>query len=104
MGHSRPLEPSQYDYHEAMGHRLDYCAHVTLRVSTSLGTQGDFRNGTKLIAHSTCTSSLYTMTYDQITEEFHCSKLIATLGLSLFIMGLGLGPMFLAPLSEVSAA
>ena len=48
----------------------------------------------------TCTSSLYTSTYDQITAEFDCSELIATLGLSLFIGGLGLGPMVLAPLSE----
>ncbi|TID20739.1 MFS general substrate transporter [Venturia nashicola] len=42
----------------------------------------------------TCTSSLYTLTYDQITVEFGCSRLIATLGLSLFVTGLGLGPMF----------
>ncbi|PKY02942.1 MFS general substrate transporter [Aspergillus campestris IBT 28561] len=48
----------------------------------------------------TCTSSMYTMTYDQLTEEFHCSRLVATLGLSFFIWGLGLGPLFLAPLSE----
>jgi MFS family permease len=48
----------------------------------------------------TCTSSLYTSTYDQITVEFNCSEIVATLGLSLFIGGLGLGPMVLAPLSE----
>ncbi|KAG4410754.1 hypothetical protein IFR04_016109 [Cadophora malorum] len=48
----------------------------------------------------TCTSSIYTSTYGQITEEFHCSKIVATLGLSLFIMGLGIGPMLLGPLSE----
>jgi hypothetical protein len=42
---------------------------------------------------STCTSSLYTLTYDQITVEFHCSRLIATLGLALFVAGLGTGPM-----------
>ncbi|KAL2069451.1 hypothetical protein VTL71DRAFT_14130 [Oculimacula yallundae] len=48
----------------------------------------------------TCTSSIYTSTYGQITKEFHCSKIVATLGLSLFIMGLGLGPMLLGPLSE----
>ncbi|OJD25371.1 hypothetical protein ACJ73_03262 [Blastomyces percursus] len=46
------------------------------------------------------TSALYTMTYHQITMEFNCSTLIATLGLSLFILGLGVGPLFLAPLSE----
>ncbi|KAL5318914.1 hypothetical protein ACEPPN_013982 [Leptodophora sp. 'Broadleaf-Isolate-01'] len=48
----------------------------------------------------TCTSSIYTSTYGQITEEFHCSRIVATLGLSLFIMGLGVGPMLLGPLSE----
>ena len=47
-----------------------------------------------------CTSSLYTSTYAQITVEFKCSELVATVGLSLFIGGLGLGPMLLAPLSE----
>jgi hypothetical protein len=44
---------------------------------------------------------MYTVTYDQLTEEFGCSRLIATLGLSFFIWGLGLGPLVLAPLSEV---
>ncbi|KUL88762.1 hypothetical protein ZTR_03564 [Talaromyces verruculosus] len=48
----------------------------------------------------TCTSSVYTMIYGQVTEEFHCSKEVATLGLTTFIFGLGVGPMFLAPLSE----
>ena len=47
------------------------------------------------------TSSLYTTTYDQLMEEFHTSQEIATLGLSLFVFGLGLSPMFLGPLSEV---
>ncbi|KAL2866390.1 MFS transporter [Aspergillus lucknowensis] len=49
---------------------------------------------------ATCTSSMYTVTYDQLTEEFNCSRLVATLGLSLFIWGLGIGPLFLGPLSE----
>ncbi|OAX81596.1 hypothetical protein ACJ72_04064 [Emergomyces africanus] len=40
------------------------------------------------------------MTYAQIMEEFHCSRIVATLGLSLFIFGLGVGPLVLAPLSE----
>ncbi|KAL3455127.1 major facilitator superfamily domain-containing protein [Aspergillus heterothallicus] len=48
----------------------------------------------------TCTSSMYTVTYDQLTEEFGCSRLVATLGLSFFIWGLGLGPLVLGPLSE----
>ena len=48
----------------------------------------------------TCASSMYTSTYEQITKEFHISKVVATLGLSVFVMGLGLGPMVLGPLSE----
>lgn len=48
----------------------------------------------------TCTSSLYTSTYSQLEKEFNCSRIVATLGLSLFIMGLGIGPMALGPLSE----
>ena len=48
----------------------------------------------------TCTSSLYTTTYDQIDVEFHCSSLVSTVGLALFVWGLGLSPMVLGPISE----
>lgn len=48
----------------------------------------------------TCTSSLYTTTYNQIVQEFESSRIVATLGLSLFVFGLGLSPMVLGPLSE----
>lgn len=48
----------------------------------------------------TCTSSLYTMTYDQLDREFGSPRIVATLGLSLFVFGLGLSPMVLGPLSE----
>ncbi|KAJ5230394.1 hypothetical protein N7489_011102 [Penicillium chrysogenum] len=48
----------------------------------------------------TCASSMYTTTYDQLMSEFGCSQIVATLGLSLFIWGLGIGPLFLSPLSE----
>ncbi|MCJ1313594.1 hypothetical protein MMC25_007273 [Agyrium rufum] len=47
-----------------------------------------------------CASSLYTATYGQLTKEFHVSEEVATIGLSLFVMGLGVGPMLLSPLSE----
>ena len=43
---------------------------------------------------------MYTLTYGQITVEWHVSRVTATLGLSLFVMGLGIGPMVLGPLSE----
>lgn len=32
-------------------------------------------------------------------KEFGCSQEVATLGLSLFVVGLGIGPMVLGPLS-----
>jgi hypothetical protein len=44
-----------------------------------------------LIDARTCTSSLYTSTYHQLMKEFHCSREVATLGLSIFVGGLGLG-------------
>lgn len=49
-----------------------------------------------------CTSSLYTGTYAQVMAEFGSNETITTLGLSMFVVGLGLSPMILAPLSEVS--
>jgi MFS family permease len=45
-------------------------------------------------------SSMYTVIYEQIMPQFNSSREVATLGLSLFVGGLGLGPMVLAPLSE----
>ncbi|CAN9136404.1 unnamed protein product [Alternaria sp. RS040] len=48
----------------------------------------------------TCTSSLYTSTYSQLEPEFGASRLVCTLGLSMFVAGLGAGPMILSPLSE----
>lgn len=50
----------------------------------------------------TCASSLYTSTYTyaQLEQEFHCSKIVAKLGLSIFVAGLGIGSMLLGPLSE----
>ncbi|KAH6615398.1 major facilitator superfamily domain-containing protein [Boeremia exigua] len=48
----------------------------------------------------TCTSSLYASTYSQLESEFGASRLVCTLGLSLFVAGLGTGPMVLSPLSE----
>ncbi len=45
---------------------------------------------------------MYTSTYKQLNAEFHTSAIVATLGLSLFVMGLGIGPMVLGPLSEAS--
>lgn len=59
------------------------------------------QSAASLTLRSTCTSSIYSLTYEQLMDEFHCSQEVATLGLSLFVLGLAFGPIFLAPLSEV---
>lgn len=48
----------------------------------------------------TCGSALYTSTYPQLEPDFGVSRELATVGLTTFVCGLGLGPMFLSPLSE----
>ncbi|RSL67627.1 hypothetical protein CEP53_002882 [Fusarium sp. AF-6] len=48
----------------------------------------------------TCASSIYTTTYAQMNAEFHVSNIVATLGLSTFVMGIALGPLLTSPLSE----
>ncbi|KAE9580831.1 Efflux pump [Colletotrichum fructicola] len=48
----------------------------------------------------TCTSSIYTATYTQMNPEFGVPSLVATLGLSSFVLGIGLGPAVISPLSE----
>ncbi|KAG7412588.1 Efflux pump atB [Fusarium oxysporum f. sp. rapae] len=48
----------------------------------------------------TAASSIYTSTYEQMENEFGNSREISILGLSFFVLGIGLGPMFLGPLSE----
>ncbi|KAF1817275.1 polyamine transporter 3 [Eremomyces bilateralis CBS 781.70] len=46
-------------------------------------------------------SSAYSGGIRQIIAEFQCSQIVATLGLSLFVMGFAIGPLFWAPLSEM---
>ena len=48
----------------------------------------------------TFASALYTSAYGGMEKEFGVSRLAVTVGLSTFVCGLGLGPMFLGPLSE----
>ncbi|EQB46179.1 Efflux pump atB [Colletotrichum gloeosporioides] len=48
----------------------------------------------------TAASSIYTSTYAQMNAEFGTSKLVSTVGLSVFVLGISLGPMLLSPLSE----
>ncbi|KAF2158780.1 hypothetical protein M409DRAFT_71474 [Zasmidium cellare ATCC 36951] len=48
----------------------------------------------------TCGSSIYTLTYDHLQPELHVSREVATLGLTLYTLAIGFGPLFVAPLSE----
>ncbi|KAF9071910.1 major facilitator superfamily domain-containing protein [Rhodocollybia butyracea] len=49
----------------------------------------------------TCASSAASFTEDGVSEEFHVSKEVTVLAISLFVAGLGLGPLLAGPLSEV---
>ncbi|KAF2736895.1 MFS general substrate transporter [Polyplosphaeria fusca] len=46
-------------------------------------------------------SSIYVPGEASIMDEFHVSETVATLGLSLFTLGYGLGPMLWSPISEM---
>lgn len=46
-------------------------------------------------------SSAYSGSLDEIRAEFNVSTQLATLGLSLYVLGFAIGPLFWAPLSEV---
>ncbi|CAK7262814.1 hypothetical protein SEPCBS119000_000176 [Sporothrix epigloea] len=48
----------------------------------------------------TCASSIYTSSYPGMTAEFGCSDLVATIGLSTFVLGIALGLAW-SPLSEL---
>jgi len=45
-------------------------------------------------------SSIYTSAYAAMEAEFGNSRIVSTLGLSTFVLGLALGPMLFGPLSE----
>lgn len=47
-------------------------------------------------------SSIYVPGQENIEHDFNCSHLVGTLNLSMFILGYGIAPMVLSPLSEVA--
>ncbi|KAJ3813559.1 major facilitator superfamily domain-containing protein [Lentinula aff. lateritia] len=49
----------------------------------------------------TCASSAASFTEDGVSETFHVSREVTILAISLFVEGLGLGPLLAGPLSEV---
>ncbi|EKM61333.1 uncharacterized protein PHACADRAFT_111819 [Phanerochaete carnosa HHB-10118-sp] len=46
-------------------------------------------------------SAIYSPGIELVAEQFGVSDVAATLGLTLFVVGYGIGPMFLSPLSEI---
>ncbi|KAA1469729.1 MFS general substrate transporter [Dentipellis sp. KUC8613] len=49
----------------------------------------------------TCASSAASFTEPGISAEFHVSREVSILGISLFVLGLGCGPLVIGPLSEL---
>ncbi|KAF9256456.1 MFS general substrate transporter [Marasmius fiardii PR-910] len=49
----------------------------------------------------TCASSAAAFAENGMAQEFHVSKIVAILSVSLFVEGLGFGPLLVGPLSEV---
>ncbi|KAJ5561942.1 hypothetical protein N7535_003596 [Penicillium sp. DV-2018c] len=47
------------------------------------------------------TSAIYTSSVPGVMQEFGVSNLVATLGLSLYVLGYGMGPLIFSPLSEI---
>ncbi|KAJ5862837.1 hypothetical protein N7455_006905 [Penicillium solitum] len=47
------------------------------------------------------TSAIYTSSTEGVMKEFGVSTLVATLGLSLYVLGYGIGPLVFSPLSEI---
>lgn len=47
------------------------------------------------------TSAIYTSSLQGVMEEFNVDTLVGTLGLSLYVLGYGVGPLVFSPLSEI---
>lgn len=46
-------------------------------------------------------SSIHTAAITSVAQAFDCSRTIATLGVTTFLLGFGSGPLIFAPLSEI---
>jgi DHA1 family multidrug resistance protein-like MFS transporter len=46
-------------------------------------------------------SAIYTPSTQGVMEEFHVSNLTATLGLAMYVLGYGIGPLLFSPLGEI---
>ncbi|CAG8387650.1 unnamed protein product [Penicillium salamii] len=48
-----------------------------------------------------CASSIYTPSVEGVMEEYGIGHTLSTLGLSLYVLGYGIGPLIFSPLSEI---
>ncbi|RAH77942.1 multdrug transfer [Aspergillus japonicus CBS 114.51] len=48
-----------------------------------------------------CASAIYTPSVDGVMEEYNLDHTLSTLGLSLYILGYGIGPLIFSPISEI---
>ncbi|KAI5461857.1 major facilitator superfamily domain-containing protein [Mariannaea sp. PMI_226] len=48
-----------------------------------------------------CGSSIFVPSSTQVIEEFDVSETVASLGLALYVLGYGIGPLLFSPLSEI---
>lgn len=46
-------------------------------------------------------SAIYTPSTQGVTKQFHVSNLTATLGLAMYVLGYGIGPLLFSPLGEI---
>ena len=49
----------------------------------------------------TFSSSIFSVAIEPVSQEYHCSTVVATLGVSLFLLGFVTGPIMFGPASEV---
>lgn len=81
---------------ERVSHHVRWTA-VLYRVCRS---QRLFLLAALIVTHSTFASSVYTPSVVEVSKHFHVSVEAATLPLTLYVLGLGFGPIISAPLSE----
>jgi len=82
-----------------MGHYRYYFLGLLLRVSERQHWPANLWEKGTHSSNRTNASAVYTATYTQMDAEFGNSRLVATLGLSTFVLGIALGP-FWSPLAE----
>ncbi|KAK3114783.1 hypothetical protein LTR53_006560 [Teratosphaeriaceae sp. CCFEE 6253] len=127
---SRPYTPSRVDVERALSHASTHASksgHPTMLAPTKTSdgiilvewyTDADPANPqnwshlkkamalTQLCLYSFAAygaSSMYVSSEEGVMREFHVGATPAALGLAIYVLGYGLGPLLFAPLSEIAA-